>query len=458
MMPKIFKTIIDTKLKYVVAAAVVLIIAFGYFGFESTAVEVETYEVQRGEFIVSVVVGGELIARESTIISAPSNIRSNLQIVELVPEGTRVKKGDFLIKFDTAEIENRLLDREDELKNQLIQREELIANQKARMVQMEAQLKIQEYSHEQAKIQYALMEFEPEIKQRQQEIDMKRADLQLMEAREGIKRQKLRDANDLRRKDEQIKRRQDDIDDLKEQIAMSTIYAPMDGLVVYKENYMGGTKEKIKVGASIHRRMQLIELPDLSTMKVKTAVNEVDISKIRRGQEVIITMDANENTYYGTITDIARLARNELEAANVKVFDVEVTIENNDETLKPGMSATCQIIADKIEDAVFIPLQAVFEKDGETFVYNGDDYKKIKVVTGQRNTDFIVIKEGLEAGQKVTLRDPFSKLEAIGSKIKEKSAASAAKPGGGQNISPDRAIQEFRGRMMRGGGMDIVRH
>jgi len=440
-MDKILKVLMDKRAKYYIIAGIILIIALSYFGFESTAIEVEMFEVQHGDFVVSVVTAGEVIARDSRIISAPSNIRGQLQIVELVDEGTRVKKGDFLIRFDTADLESRLLDREEEMKNLVLQREELVANQKAEMVQKEAAYEVQKYSHEHAKIRYELMKFEPEIKQRQQEIDMKKADLELLEAAEEIKRLKVENSNELRRIDEKIRRKQNDIDEVNEQIKASTITAPIDGLVVLKENRMAND-EKIKVGQSVHRRMQLIDLPDLTVMKIETAVNEVDISKIRPGQEAIITLDANENTYYGTVTDIARLARNEGNSGTVKVFDVELTIKNNDDALKPGMSATCQIITDKISEATFIPLQSVFEEEGETFVYVGGDYKKTTIKTSERNTDFIVVTEGLEPGQNIALRNPFAQLEAIGDEIKDKPVRS-------NGVRPDQgAVREFRGQMM----------
>lgn len=442
-MKQMFDIMVNTRAKYLAIAGAILIIALSYFGFESTEVEVEKYTVLNDEFIVSVVTSGEIIAQDSRVISAPTNVRSNLQIVELVEEGTRVKKGDFLIRFDTADIENRLLTKEEEMKSLQLQREEMVEKQKAEMVQKEAAYEVQKYSHEQAKIRYELMKFEPEIKQRQQEIDMKKADLELLEAGEEIKRLKLENGNELRRIDEKIRRKQNEIDEYQAQIEACNITAPIDGLVVLKQNYMAN-RDKMKVGQSVHRRMQLIELPDLSVMKVETAVNEVDISKIRPGQEVIITLDANENTYYGTVSNIARLARNEENSTTIKVFDVEVMIKNNDDALKPGMSATCQIITDKIADATFVPLQSVFEEEGETFVYVGDGFKKTNVVTGERNTDFIVIKEGVLAGEEVALRDPFARLEAIGKEVKEKPAA---KP---NTTRPDQnAVRHFRGRMMR---------
>ncbi|MCP4725050.1 MAG: HlyD family efflux transporter periplasmic adaptor subunit [bacterium] len=439
--------IVTTNLKYYVGGAFVIVIAMIYMGFETTAIQVETSEVKNGEFIIDVVTVGEVKAHKSTIVTAPSNIRGSLQIVEIVPEGTQVKKGDFLLRFDIAALESDLIKREDDLSNYKLQREETVASQKAAMAQMEANFEIQKYNHEQAQIRYELMKFEPEIKQKQQKIDMMKAELNMQEVEEGIKQQKIRDVNSLRRTDYRISRMQDYADDLKEQIASATITAPSDGLVVYKKRHSSSGEEKIKVGDSVYRRMDLIEIPDLSLMQVETSVNEVDISKLRRGQEVIITLDAHEGDYYGTITKIARLARSEYGAATVKVFDLEVTINNSDESLKPGMSATCQVITDKMMDVTFVPIQSVFEEEGETFVYLADNggYNKTTVKTEQKNSDFIIVSEGLEQGQFVALRDPYSALQELGTEIKDKPTSTR-----GKAVKANQGANPNMMRMMRG--------
>ncbi len=441
--------IFKTKLKYFIGAGLLIILSMMYMGFESAVISVETSEVKSGEFIIDIVSVGEIAAHQSKVIQAPMNIRGSLQIVEMVAEGSDVNEGDFLVKFDTASLETQLITKEDDLLNLLQQREEKVASQEAAMVQKDAQLQIQGYNHEQAKIRYELMKFEPEIKQKQQQIDMMKADLELNKAREDITQQKLMDTNELRRHDEKIKRKRKEISDLNAQVTSANISSPGKGIVIYRKSYSGGEETKIKIGDNVHRRQDILEIPDLSVMLVETSINEVEISKIRRGQEVVITLDANENTYYGTVSDISRLARSEYGATTIKVFDVQVTIKNSDATLKPGMSATCTIVTDKVDNVVFVPLKSVIEEEGETYVYVADngDYKKTKVVAKQKNTDFIIIEEGLEAGQFVTLRDPNSKLLEIGKEIKDKPSSTRAKAISSQ--SSQRGTSDMM-RMMRG--------
>jgi len=177
--------------------------------------------------------------------------------------------------------------------------------------------------------------------------------------------------------------------------------------------------KKVQIGDSPWPGMPIIGIPDLSLMQASTIVNEVDISRIEKGQNVIITVDAIEGkVYYGKISRVAPLARRE-ETTNVKVFDVEVTIDSTDVQLLPGMTCQCQVITGRIQDVVSIPLQAVFQKEGETVVYvmGPRSYKKREVKVGAKNNDRIIIVEGLEEGESVCLRDPTVPLEEIGSEI-----------------------------------------
>ena len=203
--------------------------------------------------------------------------------------------------------------------------------------------------------------------------------------------------------------------------------------MVYGKVWKGSGPEKIRVGDEIWGGVNIISLPDLSRMQVKTYVNEVDVDKLQIGQPTTIKLDAlPEPTFNGKITSIASLGREKEGEKNVKVFDITVEIEEEDERLKPGMTATAEVIIETIpprpqtqtdsiqtkasdeivaESApmpLYIPLDAVFERDGRTVVYrivDGQPQEAV-VVLGKRNQDYVVIEDGLIPGDRVTLRDP----------------------------------------------------
>jgi len=197
--------------------------------------------------------------------------------------------------------------------------------------------------------------------------------------------------------------------------------------------------------------MTLVTLPDLAQMRVKTFVNEVDVDKMEVGQPVLIELDAlPEPTFHGTITSIASLGHEKEGDKNVKVFDILIEIEESDKRLKPGMSATSQVIIETIpprpeepapdevqeEDTeavaypLYIPIDAVFEKAGRTLVYrmNGGQTEEQEVILGSRNDDYVIVEEGLGPEDRVTLRDPTLGLEDLGGLTEEADASAAPGP------------------------------
>jgi len=117
---------------------------------------------------------------------------------------------------------------------------------------------------------------------------------------------------------------------------------------------------------------------------------------------------------------VATLARAE-EGSDMKVFDVEVTIEGSDERLKPGMTAQCRIITENIPNVMYLPLESVFQKEDTTLVYvKGHGYDERLVKLGKKNADYVIIDDGISEGEEVALRDPTLPLEELGAGTAEK--------------------------------------
>jgi multidrug efflux pump subunit AcrA (membrane-fusion protein) len=101
---------------------------------------------------------------------------------------------------------------------------------------------------------------------------------------------------------------------------------------------------------------------------------------------------------------------NKERGSKIKVFPVEVLIKSKDENLLPGLTVSCRIIIDEIDDVLYVPLEAVRSEAGKTFVYvkNMTGFDKTFIETGETNTDFTRIISGLKEGQKVALVNPFA--------------------------------------------------
>jgi len=431
-MNKIFGFHSGSSAKFYIFGTVILALILNvYIGCKSTTNdEVETFEVQYGEFIVDVEVTGELKAHQTESIKGSRLVSTNLKIAKLAPEGETVKKGDFLIEFDTSEVEEKLEEQKLDLAEKNLELEALLVKKEIDSVKLERELEIQRLSFEQQKMNFALAQFKPKSEQRKMQVKMEQAETNYNDKLDEIKSKKLESREKINRKYNEIKKINNLINTTKKQIESSTIYAPIQGLVVYKEVRMSlGGLEKIRVGSTVSYSYVLMELPDLSKMCVKAELSEIDLANVKLDQEVIVTIDRDKSVYPGVVIYIAPIERiiytYSIDGTRKQksVYDIEMAIENteNDGSLKPGMAATCRIILDKFQDVVYIPIQSVFEMGNETFVYVKDDgkYKKTPVVVGKNNKDYIIIKEVLESGQLVTIGDPYKKLREIEKGIKE---------------------------------------
>ena len=369
--------------------------------------------VQSGEFVINLKETGRLRAELSETVSAPP-IRMNLQIVDLVPEGEIVEKGDMIIQFDTTEINQRIDDQRAEID---ISRSNLTRN----LVSMESNLASLRSGVEEARASYRLaqlrleqMKFEADVKIEEENLRLFQAELSLKRAERNVEAQLQIDSAELRSLE--LKIHQDEIDLEKTLLEKSklTVLAPAPGLVVYKETWKGGEMGKIKIGDTPWRGQALIELPDLSIMLVETSVSEVDVAKIKVGLLVEIKLDAYPDpTFHGELIEIAALAKTEEGTSNAKVFDVLVRIEESDPLLKPGMSARANIIIDELQDKLWIPVEAVFNDNGRTIVWEstGGGWKMSEVQLGARNDNHVVVESGVEAGARVALVDPSTAID-----------------------------------------------
>lgn len=149
----------------------------------------------------------------------------------------------------------------------------------------------------------------------------------------------------------------------------------------------------------------IVKLADLERMVVSSRINEVDIAKVVKGQKVSIKLDAFPyEDFSGKINKIAAMA---ISYNNVKVFPIEVEIEDVSEQIRPGMTANITIIGDDKQDIVVVPIRTIFSDDnGLDIVYQvkNDTIFGSKIVkTGINDFQKVEIIEGIAAGDTISL-------------------------------------------------------
>jgi multidrug efflux pump subunit AcrA (membrane-fusion protein) len=88
---------------------------------------------------------------------------------------------------------------------------------------------------------------------------------------------------------------------------------------------------------------------------------------------------------------------------------VDVLINSSSTDLMPGLTVSCRIIIDEIPNAVYIPINALFKEGIQDIVYvkTSTGFRVQEVSTGESNTDYIIIEEGLNAGESIAMANPF---------------------------------------------------
>jgi HlyD family secretion protein len=148
-----------------------------------------------------------------------------------------------------------------------------------------------------------------------------------------------------------------------------------------------------------------------------------------KGQKVKITLDAfPDKRFNGTVEEVGTIGQQKNQSSNLKTFEVIIGIQGTDPILKPGMTTSNEILIETIPGAVSVPIESVFEKDGHTVVYtmNGMRPQMQAVTVGVKNSNNIVITEGVREGDKVALRDPT--LKEAKTSDKQQAQQKAKKP------------------------------
>ena len=195
----------------------------------------------------------------------------------------------------------------------------------------------------------------------------------------------------------------------KQQLERTEVRADVPGIVVYKDVFFGSEQRRPQVGDQVWANQPLLILPDISKMVVETKVRETDIHKVEKNQRVSIRVEAYpELRLSGAVTLVGTLAQEEKERRGTKFFGVTIQIKESEPRLRPGMTARVEIQVEERSSALYVPLEAVFEKEGRSFCYlaSGRHLDPREVSLGPSNQDFVVVEKGLRKGDRVCLREP----------------------------------------------------
>ena len=396
---------------FILGTIVLLLLAVWLFNQSEATKFIDLYTTPRvGSFEVDVTTTGELRAKNSVEIRGPQGARdfrvNNMPIQRLVPEGSIVKKGDFVAELDRSEIMGKLQDAQLDVQSAESQVIQAQLDTTLTLSQARDNLVNLRFALEERQIEVDQSRYESPAVQRQAEIELDRAKRQLTQETKNYQTKVKQSEAQLREVETELQKKRNEIVKIRQLMAQFTVYAPDQGMIIYRRNWDGS---KITEGGQISAWSPVVaELPDFSVMESVTYVNEVDIQKIELGQIVQIGLDAvPDKVLTGIVTDVANIGE-QRKNYDSKVFEVVIEINESDSLLRPAMTTSNRIKIASVENALSVPLETIHAEDSLTFVYKreGLDVVLQEVKIGLVNENEVIIERGLNDKDELYLSVP----------------------------------------------------
>jgi multidrug efflux pump subunit AcrA (membrane-fusion protein) len=381
--------------------------------YPAAGVEIPTARVEHREFLITVRARGEVKSNDYVAITAPRT--PNLQIVRLAESGKLIKKGDVVVEFDSASQEEAFVQRDTQVRqvdSEIVQAEaqHSIIDEHNSMTIMQS-----EYNVERAKLEASKQEILSEIQGLKNKIDVDVSQGELLHAETTAKASDISQEADLTRLGERKQKAVRDLDRTKGYLQNMLIRAPVDGVLNIMTNSraqgsFGQSRPPFQEGDTVWAGAEIAEIPDMSSMGVEFRVEEIDRGRVEKGQPVRMRVDAVPDVVLtGVIEMISPIATLVFRRfPPEKNFPANASIEKLDSRLRPGMSATVEIVIERRPDALIIPAKASFQVDGKptVFVAQGAGYRRQPIEVLARNGNEIVVNDVLKEGQVIALENP----------------------------------------------------
>ncbi|MBK9170277.1 MAG: efflux RND transporter periplasmic adaptor subunit [Bryobacterales bacterium] len=380
----------------------------------TTEVEVPVARVRKGDFVVAVRARGDIKSARSVTLTAPQVPEP--RIVRLAENGRPVKKGDVVIEFDAEQQRQYYLERDTNVRTVDSEIVQLVAAHKITNEMDSMSLMQAEYNVERAKLEASKAEILSAIEGAKNRINVDVSHGELQQVQTSIESRKVAQQADVSRLDNRKDKTIRDRDLAQSYISKMVVRAPIDGIVNLLPNARSGgswgqSPPAFKEGDRAWTGAAIAEIPDLSEMRIELKLEEVDRGRLKLDQQVRIRVDAIPDREFNAkldwISPIAALVYKGFGNSD-KVFPARATLMQLDDRLRPGMSATAEVIIDRQPGVLIIPARASFLHDGKPAVYvqRGQQFSIREIEVGDRSEEDLVVLSGLTEGEIVTLENP----------------------------------------------------
>ena len=376
---------------------------------------VATVELQRGRFVREVEGRGTLKAIKATPIVAPVESGRPQKIAFLAKDGAVVEAGDTVVEFDPYDARKEEADGRDDLTaaQAKIDRAESDARKNERSHTLDRDVARDELDRAET------FELTDEHLYTRHQIIESQLDKELYATRADVAGRKLDASGELSTAERELGRIDAGKARLKLDIAEKSlrslrITAPHDGILVLERNWRG---EAAFVGDTLWPGQKIAEIPELTELQARVFVLEADGAGLKPGLTARVAIEGRPGEEHeATVARVEPLAKTRGRQSPVRYFEATLSLGHTDpETMKPGQRVRATIRLEEVEDVLSIPRGALFERDEERVVYRreGGRYVPVPVTVGRQSISRVVVEGGLEAGDRIALRDPSEKAARV---------------------------------------------
>ncbi len=396
-----------------------------------------THTITRGDLQVTVTEKGTL--ESSNNVEVRSKVWGWKTVNWVIESGVDVKKGDLLVELDASEMEKKVDDakinfhnaRADMItaeSNVAVAGKSIVEYLQGTFVEERGSIKQEIFDAEQAVTRAELAHASSmrlaakglinplQLKGDQFKLD---SSLQTLE----LKRTRLRSLEEFKKEKQQEKLESDlragqarldaakakvdlsktNVEQHEDQLRFHTISAPQNGMVIHPKAAAHRGAPDVEEGANVHTNQVLLIMPDLDQMQVKLGVHESMIDRVHK--DLVARVTVGEVTLDGKVSEVAKVTKPATwYTGNVVKFDTIVSLEDHP-GLKPGLSASVEIVIAEHNDVLTVPVAAVVEsgKNRLCWVKTPSGAKQRELKLGDSNDQFIVVESGLTEGDEVIL-------------------------------------------------------
>jgi len=372
---------------------------------------VPTARIETGVFERTVRLSGETSARNFAAITVPMmrgpDATQEMVLIELAEAGGRVKIGDLVAKIDARTAENHIED----VKSMVLQAESSVTKRRAEHAvdwgNLQQSLRVAKATLDKARLDFQAAEIRTTIDQELLKLYVEECEARYKQLQSNLALQKEVQQAELRNLDIARQRQVMHLDRHLGDLKRMTFHTPMNGLVVMASFYRAGERAQIQLGDQVRSGQTIMKIVDTSTMQVETSANQSESSQLRIGQPAMISLDAFPGLRLkGRVYSIGAMGIGGFRLNYyVRSVPVRVAIEDTDPRLIPDLSAAADVVVEKQENALLVPLSAVRSRNGKEFVMvkTGKGFQRRDIQLGKRNSTSAIVVSGVTRGEQVAV-------------------------------------------------------